>query len=145
MRVRDIMTTSVECVSPDDTVHDAARKMTEEDCGALPVTENDQLVGMITDRDIVTRAVAKGYDPDECYVREIMSTDVKYVRDDETTDTLAHTMSDLQVKRMPVVNKDHRIVGIVALCDVGQNSSTEASVALDGLSKPNSAAIHAHI
>lgn len=144
MRVRDIMTTSVECVSPDDTVHDAARKMTEEDCGALPVTENDQLVGMITDRDIVTRAVAKGYDPAECYVREIMSTDVKHVRDDDA-DTLAQTMSDLQVKRLPVVNKDHRIVGIVALCDVGQNSSEEAKVALDGLSKPNSFAVHAHI
>jgi CBS-domain-containing membrane protein len=119
--------------------------MTEEDCGALPVTENELLVGMITDRDIVTRAVAKGYDPDECYVREIMSTEVHAVRDSDTTDNLARNMSDLQIKRMPVVDNDNRLVGIVALCDVGQSSSEDASVALTGLSKPNSAAVHAHI
>jgi CBS domain-containing protein len=118
MQIRDIMTQPVELAAPEDSIREAARKMTALDCGILPVGENNRLIGMLSDRDIVTRAVAEGYDPDECYVREIMSADVMYCYDDETADDLARNMAGLQVKRLPVLNRDKRLVGIVSLGDL---------------------------
>jgi CBS domain-containing protein len=148
MLVRDVMTKSVEIASPDDTLHDAARTMADEDCGALPVGENDRLVGMITDRDIVVRAIAQGKQPDDCTVRDVMSRDVKYVYEDETTDGLAQQMAELQIKRMPVISRDKRLVGIVSLGDLANQGETkhEAAHALSGISQPSDeAARHAHI
>jgi CBS domain-containing protein len=138
MRIRDIMTRPVELAAPDDSVREAARKMTALDCGILPVGENDRLVGMISDRDIVTRAVAEGYDPDECYVREIMSPDVMWCYEDETTDDLARNMACLQVKRLPVLNRDKRLVGIVSLGDLAlvKPAQRQAQTALAGISQP---------
>jgi CBS domain-containing protein len=138
MQIRDIMTRPVELAAPDDTIREAARKMAAMDCGILPVGENDRLVGMISDRDIVTRAVAEGFDPDECYVREIMSPDVMWCYEDETADDLARNMAALQVKRLPVLNRDKRLVGIVSLGDLAlvEPAQRQAQAALAGISQP---------
>jgi CBS domain-containing protein len=108
------------------------------DCGILPVAEDDRLIGMVSDRDIVMRAVAEGFDPDECYVREIMTTEVKYCYDDETAEDLARNMASLQVKRLPVLNRDKRLVGIVSLGDLAlvRDAKGEAQKALAGISQP---------
>ncbi len=138
MQIRDIMTRPVELAAPDESVREAARKMTVLDCGILPVGENDRLIGMISDRDIVTRAVAEGYDPDECYVREIMSPDVMWCYEDETADDLARNMAALQVKRLPVLSRDKRLVGIVSLGDLAlvKPAQHQAQTALAGISQP---------
>jgi CBS domain-containing protein len=91
--------------------------MAEIEAGALPVGEDDRLVGMLTDRDITVRAVAAGLGPD-CPVREVMTHDVKYVYEDETIDDLARNIATLQVRRLPVLNRDKRLVGIVSLSDL---------------------------
>src|SRR5438105_3584124 len=112
------MSKEVKLASPDDTVEKAANLMDEADCGALPVGQNDKLVGVVTDRDITLRAVARGKSPNKCTVRDVMSSGIKYVFDDETTDAAAQSMSKLQVRRLPVVNRNKRLVGIVALGDL---------------------------
>lgn len=148
MNVSDCMSRNVRLCSPNDSLRDAARAMKEADAGFLPVGENDRLVGMITDRDIVVRAVAAGKEPDECRIRDIMSPAVKYVFEDETTDDLAQQLAELQIKRMPVVDRNKRLVGIVSLGDIAvvRDSTHEAAAALSGISRPSTgAATHAHI
>src|SRR5256885_4631263 len=98
MQVREIMTPDVKVASPDDTVQKAAKLMEELDSGVLPVGENDRLVGMLTDRDITLRAVAKGKAPSKCKVRDVMSADIKYVYEDESIEDAARNMSELQVR-----------------------------------------------
>jgi len=95
------------------------------------------LVGMITDRDIVTRAVAEGLDPTESYVGEVMSEDVKYCYEDETTDDLARNMATLQIKRLPVLDRGKRLVGIVSLGDMATRTEQEAQYALAGICQNN--------
>ena len=138
MLIREIMSQPVHLIAADDTILDAAKKMADCDCGALPVAENDRLVGMLTDRDIVTRAVARGYDPQECFVREVMSPDVKYLYEDESVEDAARNMRVLQVKRLPVLNRDKRLVGIVSLGDMAcdRSTSNQAEEALFGISQP---------
>src|SRR5436190_7162296 len=118
MRIRDIMSKDVKVVSPKDTIKKAANLMEEADCGALPVGENDRLVGVVTDRDITLRAVAKGKAPNKCMVQDVMSPGIKYVFDDETPEAVAESMSKLQVRRLPVLNHEKRLVGIVSLGDL---------------------------
>lgn len=146
MQVLDLMTRSVELISPTDTIHDAARKMADDDFGVLPVAEYDRLVGMVTDRDIVTRAVARGRDPATTLVRDVMSTDVKYVYEDESSDDAARHMARLQVKRLPVLSREKRLVGILSLGDMATMRLTrdDAGEALSAISRPNQN-IHAHI
>ena len=120
MRVSEAMTREVRVANPTQTIRDVAKIMAEIDAGAVPVGENDRLVGMITDRDIAIRAVAEGKGPDTP-VRDIMSKDVKYCYDDEDLEHVAENMGDLQVRRLPVVNRDKRLVGIVALGDVARH------------------------
>ena len=96
----------------------AAQRMEAEDFGSLPVGENDRLVGMLSDRDIAIRAVAQGLSPTECTVRDVMSDEVKYVFDDQTVEEAARMMGTLQVRRLPVLNRDKRLVGIVSLGDL---------------------------
>src|SRR4051812_36458356 len=114
MRISEAMTRDVRLAKPDQTIQEAAKLMAEIDSGALPVTDGDRLIGMITDRDIAIRAVAQGKGP-QASVREVMSPDVKYCFDDEDTDEVAHNMADIQVRRLPVVNRDKRLVGIISL------------------------------
>lgn len=137
MKVREIMSQDVRTVRPDQTVKDAARVMVELDTGCLPVAQDDRLVGMVTDRDIAVRAVARGYGPD-CRIEEIMSSGVKYCYDDEDTDDICRNLADLQVRRMPVVNRDKRLVGILSLGDIAlKNADGYAGAALTEISRPN--------
>jgi CBS domain-containing protein len=130
------MTKNVRIVSPDQTLRDAAKAMANLDAGALPVSENDRLVGMITDRDIAVRGVAAGKGPD-ARIRDVMSTEVKYCFDDEDADDVLRNMSDLKVRRLPVVNRDKRLVGIISLGDLAMNGeAAQAGAALGGISQP---------
>ena len=120
MKVSDIMTRDVRLLSPDQTIRQAAKIMTDIDAGALPVGENDRLVGMITDRDIVIRAVAEGK-PGETKVAEVMSKEMLYCFDTDAIEDVERNMAKAQVRRLPVVNRDKRLVGIVSLGDLARN------------------------
>jgi CBS-domain-containing membrane protein len=131
------MTTDVRVVSPEDTLQDAAQLMEDADCGILPVGEDNRVVGMVTDRDITVRGVAQGRTPDECKVRDVMSSDVMYVFEDEPIEDAARNMSDLQLRRLPVVNRDQELVGIISLGDLAVRSgTTSVSGALRKVSQP---------
>jgi CBS domain-containing protein len=136
MKVSEAMTRDVRVASPDQSIREAARTMAEIDTGVLPVGESDRLVGMITDRDIAIRAVAEGKGPDTP-VREVMTQDVKYCFEDEDTDHVARNMADQQVRRLPVVNRDKRLVGILSLGDLAvMQGAGPAGEALTGVSQP---------
>lgn len=136
MRVSECMTREVRVASPGQSIREVAKIMGEIDAGVLPVGDNDRLVGMITDRDIAIRAVAQGKGP-ETPVREIMSTEkVLYCYDDEDLAQVAQNMGEQQVRRLPVVNREKRLVGIVSLADVAQSETRSANKAVKGVSKP---------
>jgi CBS domain-containing protein len=136
MRVADVMTRDVRVVRPDQSIQDAAKMMAEIDAGILPVREGDRLVGMITDRDIAIRAVAAGHGP-QTAVREVMSPEVKYCYEDEDLDRVTHNMADIQVRRLPVLSRDKRLVGIISLGDVAvMQDAHYADTALSGISEP---------
>lgn len=141
MNISQVMTRDVRVASPGDTLQMAAQIMKEYDFGLLPVGENEQLVGMLSDRDITIRAVAEGLSPQETEVQEVMTAEVKYICDDEPIEAAARYMSELQVRRLPVVDRDRRLVGIVSLGDLSlseQNASeqTPAGAALSSISEP---------
>lgn len=135
MQVRDAMTRDVRVANPGQTIRDVARMMAEIDAGVMPVGENDRLVGMITDRDITVRAVAAGKGP-ETPVREVMSTDqVMYCFEDDDVDDVARNMGDVKVRRLPVMDRNKRLVGIVSLGDVAQQEKKAAAKAITGVSE----------
>jgi len=136
MKVRDIMTREVKIVSPADVLQSAAQLMEKNDFGMVPVGENDRLVGMLSDRDITVRGVARGLAPDRATVRDVMTTDVKYVYDDESVDDVSRNMSELQVRRLPVLNREKRLVGIVSLGDLAVKDPRDAGDALQSISQP---------
>src|SRR3954452_633180 len=119
MKVGEVMTREVEMATPDDALQEAAGRMAELDTGVLPVGEGDRLVGMLTDRDIAVRAVAQGKGPDT-KVRDAMTSDVKYCFDDEDCDQVIENMGDIKVRRLAVLNRDKRLVGIISLGDLAQ-------------------------
>ena len=136
MQVQEIMTRDVSIVSPDSTLETAATRMAQLDVGALPVAQNDRLVGMITDRDIVVRGVAEGLGP-TAKVREVMTPDVKYCFADQEIDEIAENMADIQVRRLPVLDRDKQLVGILSLCDIATSDELDqAAEALSGISRP---------
>jgi CBS domain-containing protein len=136
MRVSEAMTRGVKLCTPGQTIREAARTMAEIDAGAMPVGENDRLIGMITDRDIAIRAVAEGKGPDTP-VREVMSEHIHYCYEDEELDDVAQNMGDIQVRRLPVVNRDKRLVGILSLGDVARTEGGETvGDAVVGVSQP---------
>jgi CBS domain-containing protein len=128
MRVSEMMTRDVHLASPDQPIREAARMMAARDFGAVPVAQDDRLVGMLTDRDIAIRAVAEGKGPDTP-VRDIMTADVKYCFDDEDADEVAGNMGNQQVRRIPVVNRDKRLVGILALGDLALDRASGDALA----------------
>jgi CBS domain-containing protein len=142
MIVSEVMTHDVRIATPDDSVQSAARIMESEDFGSLPVGENDRLVGMLTDRDITIRAVARGLDPQDCKVRDVMSSDVKYVYDDESISDAARVMGDLHVRRLPVLNRDKRLVGILSLGDLAITTPKGAGDALRSIAESPGEAAH---
>ena len=137
MKVHEAMSRDVQLAWPDQSICDVAKVMAAIDAGALPVQENDRLVGMITDRDIALRAVAQRKGPDTP-VREVMTAEIKYCYEDEDLDHVAKNMAELQVRRLPVVNREKRLVGIVALGDVALAESKKvAGKTVKGVSKPS--------
>lgn len=143
MQIREAMTREVEMADPGMTLDRAARTMAEDDVGFLPVGENNRLVGMITDRDIAVRAVARGMDPSRTAVREAMTNHVLYCYEDEDVDTAAENMAKLQVRRMPVVDRNKRLVGIISLADIARKcDSMQASYALRHIAEPTREALH---
>jgi CBS domain-containing protein len=132
MKVSDVMTPEVEAVKPDDTLRTAAELMADLDSSALPVGENDLLIGVITDRDITIRAVVEGRDPEKTTVRQAMSPEVLYCFDDENVADVSQKMGEWWVRRLPVVNQDKRLIGIVSLGDLagGTAESEDAQSAL---------------
>lgn len=137
MKVSEAMTHEVRLARPEQSIREAANMMAELDIGSLPVEENDRLVGMITDRDIAVRAVAAGRGPDTP-VREIMSTEIKYCFDDQSIEEVSQNMGDLRIRRLPVVNRQKRLVGILSLGDLALEDTAidEAGEALGQISRP---------
>jgi len=129
MLVKEIMTRNVECVRPGDTLDVAARKMRDLDIGPLPVCDNDRLTGMVTDRDITIRATAEGLDPKAATVREVMTPDISYCYEDQDVRDAADTMAAQQIRRLAVLNRDKRLVGIVSLGDIAVESGDRAQAA----------------
>jgi CBS domain-containing protein len=121
MRVSDVMTRDVKLVSPAQAIREAARLMAECDAGALPVGEDDRLVGVVTDRDIAIRAVAEGKGPDTP-VREVMTAQVLYCFEDEALEHVAQNMGEQKVRRLPVLSREKRLVGIVSIGDVSRSA-----------------------
>jgi CBS domain-containing protein len=139
MQVRQAMSKDVKVANASQPIRDAACTMAEIDAGVLPVGENDRLVGMITDRDIAVRAVARDKGPDTP-VREVMTAEVKYCFIDDDVDDIAQNMADLKVRRLPVLNAQKRIVGILSLGDVALASGADpAGTALCDISEPGGA------
>ena len=116
-KIREVMTPGVYLAHPNQTIAEAAKAMAAEDVGSLPVAENDRLIGMITDRDLVVRGIAAGMDG-HATVREVMSGHLKYCYDDEDVSEVAQNMAELGIRRLPVVDRDKRLVGMVALSNV---------------------------
>lgn len=136
-QIKDVMTHEVQVINPEAPISEAARLMRDGDFGLLPVGENDRMIGTISDRDIVLRAVAEGKDGN-AYVRDIMSTGVHWVYEDDSVARAAAMMSEHQVRRLPVVNRDKRLVGIVSLGDIAVQTSAgqPAAEALTDISQP---------
>lgn len=142
MQIQEIMTKTVDLADPNMKVRDAALKMREDNVGALPVGENDRLKGMVTDRDIVIRGLAGDRPADNTAVREVMSEGIYYCFEDEPLERAGELMAEHQVHRLPVLNRDKRLVGVVALADLarnGQDGIQAATKAIQGISKPTGA------
>ena len=136
MKVSEVMTRDVQTVRPDQSVQQAANFMLNADAGSIPVTDGDRLLGMITDRDIAVRGIARGYGP-ETPVRELMTDDLVIVRLNDDVEEAAAKMSEAQVRRLPVLDDKECLCGIVSLGDLSRATDTEcASEALEGVSQP---------
>jgi len=136
MQIQEIMTRGTEVIDPNTTIRDAAAKMRADNIGALPVGENDRLIGMVTDRDMVVRAIADNRSPGNTAVREVMSEHIYYCFENDDVEGAAQTMAEHQVRRLPVLNRDKRLVGMVALADLGRTETEAAKKALAGISEP---------
>ncbi len=143
MLVREMMTPHVEVIHPDATLREAAEKMKSLDVGPIPVCDGERLQGMLTDRDITVRASAEGRDPNTTRVRDVMTPDVVYCFEDQDVQEAARMMEDRQIRRLVVLNRDKRMVGIIALGDLAVQTddeelgSEELSETLSGVSMPS--------
>lgn len=124
MQVHEAMSRNVELVNPGTPLREVARRMQQLEIGALPVGEGERLVGMVTDRDLVVRGLAQADDLQNACVRECMTPQVLYCFDDQPLDEVAASMAENQVRRLPVVSRDKRLVGIVALADIAGHADT---------------------
>ena len=136
MKVSEVMTRHVQTIRPDQTAREAASFMLNADAGSIPVTEGERLVGMITDRDIAVRGVAKGNGP-ETPVRDLMTSDCICAREDDDVEEIASKMSEAQVRRLPVIDSSEKLCGIVSLGDLSRETDNDtAGQALEGVSQP---------
>jgi CBS domain-containing protein len=136
MQVHEAMTRDVAIVNAEETLQQAARMMSGMDAGILPVGENGRLVGMISDRDIAVRGVAEGKGP-TTKVRDVMTREVKYCFDDQELEEVTGNMAEIQVRRLPVVNRDKELVGIISLGDIALNDGSGAGDALSEIARPS--------
>jgi CBS domain-containing protein len=127
MKVKEMMHKGVEWVSPDTSVATLAKKMLQHDVGALPVGENDRLIGMVTDRDIAMRGVAKGKDISKLTAKDIMTENVIWCRDSESVDDAARLMETKRIRRLPVIDDHKRMVGMLSLGDISHAASQRLS------------------
>ena len=127
MKVKDIMHKGVQWVAPNMPVTMLAQRMLEKDIGAIPIGENDRLIGMVTDRDIVLRAVARGKDISKLTARDVMSEGVTWCRDSEDVDTAVQTMERRQIRRLPVIDENKRMVGMLSLGDISQSATQQVT------------------
>jgi len=140
MQVQDLMTHDVTTVHPEESLKKVARLMADLDVGVLPVRQDDRLVGMVTDRDLAVRGLAEDCGP-ESKVRQVMTPDVKYCFFDQEIEEIAANMADIQVRRLPVLDHDKRLVGILSLCDIAVSDDPEPAMeALSGISRPTDGA-----
>jgi CBS domain-containing protein len=125
MRVREVMTRGVECIAPDTALQEAARLMKDLDAGCLPVCKNDRLAGMLTDRDIVIRAVAEGRDARACTAGDVMTPEAVHCFEDDDIEEAARLMKERQIRRLLVLNRNKRLVGIVSLGDLAVDTGDD--------------------
>jgi CBS domain-containing protein len=136
MKVSEVMTHGVYTTSPDDTVQTAAQTMADLDTGVLPIGEDNRLIGILTDRDLSTRVVAEARDPATTVVRDVMSREVRYCCEDDSVEEVAVKMSEWQLRRLPVLNKEHRLVGIISLGDLARQAPPQiAGAALSAIAE----------
>ena len=135
--VNEIMSTDVKLIEPNATLRRAAQLMQELDVGALPVCRGNVLVGMVTDRDITIRGVAAGLSPDSARVSEVMTDELQFCTVDQDTEEVMRTMGDAQVRRLPVVNLDKELVGIVSIGDLALRQSGHIDKAVREISAPS--------
>ena len=137
MRVNECMSREVQVATPDETLQEAAKTMADIDAGFLPVSDGARLVGIITDRDIAVRGVAKGVQPD-ARVREVMSDEVLYCFEDQLTDDVLDNMADIQVRRLPVVDRNKRLVGVISISDLAEGGDeSQAGETLRDIARPS--------
>jgi CBS domain-containing protein len=139
MQVRDVMTKNVEVIRPEDTLRDAAQKMKALDVGAMPVCDGERLVGMLTDRDITIRAAAEGLDPNQTTAQETMTSEVYYCFENQNIEDAALLMMEKQIRRLPIINNEKKLVGIVSLGDVAVDTRDDklSGSTLEEISKPS--------
>jgi CBS domain-containing protein len=139
MQVREVMTRGAECIQPEATLQDAARRMRELNVGALPICDNDRLAGMVTDRDITIRATAEGRDPRTATVREVMTAETIYCFEDQDVREVAQLMEQKQIRRLPILSRDKRMVGIVSLGDLAVKAHDQklSGSTLEHVSEPS--------
>jgi len=135
MKVSEIMTTNVECVSPDTGIIDLARKMKTLDVGFIPVCENDRLAGTVTDRDIVLRGVAGVRNLSTCKARDLMTNQIAWCFEDEDVKDVTQKMRDEEVRRMLILSKDKRLVGVVSLGDISKVEEKESGKTLKDIAE----------
>lgn len=128
MQLKEIMTRNVECVAPDTTLAAAAKRMRDLDVGPLPVCDHDKLAGMVTDRDIIVRGVAEGCDVRTARVGDVMTAGVDFCYEDDDLDEAQRIMQERQIRRLLVLNRDKRLVGIVSLADLATKTPREQEV-----------------
>jgi CBS domain-containing protein len=135
--VAEVMTRGVEVIGPDETLQRAAQRMDELNVGALPVCDGQRLLGIVTDRDITVRATAAGLDPHDTRVRDVMSGQIRCCREHESAESVMQQMGDTQIRRLPVLDGDARLVGIVSLGDLAMRAGARVDVALREISSPS--------
>ena len=139
MQIKDVMTRGVEVIRPEETLQAAARKMKSIDVGPLPVCDGERLVGMITDRDIIVRATAEGRDPKTTPVKEAMTPGIAYVFEDQDIDEAAQVMKERQIRRLVVLDRNKKLVGILSLGDLAADTQDErlSGDVLEKVSEPS--------
>jgi CBS domain-containing protein len=135
MKIREIMTTNVECVPPDTGIQQLANKMKTLDVGFVPICENDRLAGTVTDRDIVVRCLAEGKDAGTCKASDIMTKEVFWSFADQDVKDVAKRMREKDVRRMLILNRDKRLVGVVSIGDIAKVEEKETGKTLKDIAE----------